>query len=415
MEVDKKKIKAHEIPAVRWMESNKKQYPVARLQLAEAFAWKCTLHADPECVFALLLPATTLFKADGHRFRRRFLSSLDVWCVVNFSNLRHILFREAIQPAAAFFYSKCLDLKRKFSSDQTVVTYSPMLANQEAGRYAESGKAKEMWAIVVNSGEIQHVQMSEAATGGGLPWKLAMWGTARDRRLIRVLSKRFPSLDTFLKANDFSRKQGVQLRHESSKEGKRFVEELVGKHILDVNVIKEFKQLFSFPETATRGTIDAEWAYLRERGTNPLPACRPPHVIVSAAGRFAVFSDDFLAYPHPHVGISGQPEQKMLLKALSLYLSSNFATYYGFFATALWGVERDRIELKPLLQIPVSLGFLEKSDLSRWARLKRTCRLSRQFHHNGRLEGRSQKPRPACFLILKPATTIPRGILSWSN
>ena len=368
-EVDKKKIKPVEVPAVKWMETHSKEFPVGRLQLAEAFAWKCTWHTDPECVFALLLPATTLFKTDAHRFRREFFSRLDVWCVVNFSNLRHILFREAIQPAAAFFYSRCLDLKRKFSSNQTVVTYSPMLANQEAGRYSESGRAKEMWAIVVNSGEIQHVPVSEAATGGGMPWKLAMWGTARDRRLIKVLSKKFESLDKFIDANSLDRKQGVQLRHESSKESKRFYKELVGKHKLDVNVIKEYRYLFSFPPEATKEIISEEWAYLRERGTNPLPACRPPHVIVSAAGRFAVYTDEFLAYPHPHIGISGKQEQATLLKALSLYLSSNFATYYGFYATALWGVERDRIELKPLLKIPVPLGNLKKSDLARWAEL----------------------------------------------
>ncbi|MGO8901292.1 MAG: class I SAM-dependent DNA methyltransferase [Isosphaeraceae bacterium] len=366
-EVDKKKIKPVEVPAVKWMEAHRKEFPIGRLQLAEAFAWKCTWHTDPECLFALLLPATTLFKTDAHRFRREFFSRLDVWCVVNFSNLRHILFREAIEPAAAFFYSKCLDLKRKFSSNQTVVTYSPMLANQEAGRYSETGRAKEMWAIVVNSGEIQHVPVSEAATGGGMPWKLAMWGTARDRRLIRVLSKQFPSLDAFLTTNGLNRKQGVQLRHKSSKEAKRYYEELVGKHKLDVNVIKEYRHLFSFPPEATKDTIIEEWAYLRERGTNPLPACRPPHVIVSAAGRFAVFSNEFLAYPHPHIGIAGEQDQATLLKALSLYLSSNFATYYGFFATALWGVERDRIELKPLLKIPVPIGNLKQSELARWA------------------------------------------------
>jgi len=367
-EVDVKTIKPHEEPAVKWMEANRKAFPVGRLQLAEAFAWKCSLHAHPDCSFALLLPATTLFKSDAHKFRREFFGRLDVWCVVNFSNLRHILFRDADQPAAAFFYSETMDLKRKFSSNQTVVTYSPMLANQEAGRYSETGRAKEMWAIVVNSGEIQHVPLSEAATGGGLPWKLAMWGTARDRRLITVLSKTHPSLDEFIKANGFHRSQGVQLRKKTADESLEFVAELIGKKKLDVKQLRGYRRVFAFPSAAISNIGDDE-TYVREGRINPIPACRPPHVIISAAGNFSVFTDEFLVHPHPHIAISGDKKQTALLKALSLFLSSSFATYYKFFATPLWGVERDRIELKPLLSIPTPLGKLKPDDLNRWEAL----------------------------------------------
>lgn len=367
-EVDVKTMKPHEKPAVRWMKANKKTFPVGRLQLAEAFAWKCTSHAHPDCLFALLLPATTLFKTDAHRFRREFFGRLDVWCVVNFANLRHILFRDADQPAAAFFYSAVMDLKRNFSSNQTVVTYSPMLANQAAGRYSETGPAKEMWAIIVNSGEIQHVPLSEAATGGGLPWKLAMWGTARDRRLIHVLSKAHPSLNEFIKSHGLYRSQGVQLRRKTSDESLEFVEELIGKQKLDVKQLRGYRYVFTLPSQAL-SIIGSDDAYVREGRTNPVPACRPPHLIVSAAGTFSIFSNEFVVHPHPHIAISGTEEQTTLLKALSLFLSSTFATYYKFLATPLWGVERDRIELKPLLRIPMPLGKLKPATLKRWEEL----------------------------------------------
>lgn len=367
-EVDRKKKKPHEIPAVEWMETHAKEFPIGRFQLAEAFAWKCTRHVDPDGLIALLLPASTLFKADAHRFRRAFFGGLNVWCAVNFSNLRHILFRGADQPAAAFFYSRCSDVKRQCVSAQTIVTYSPMLANQEAGMYSKTGVAKEMWSIVVNHGEIQHVPVSEAISGAGLTWKLAMWGTARDRRLIGMLSKNFPSLDDVIKEKRLYRSQGVQIRHESSKEPVEFIEEFVGKKMLDVKKIKGYRQIFRFPHESL-DLIDRAGAYLRMGHKYPVPACRPPHLIVSAAGSFAVYSDDFIVHPHPHIAISGKPDQSSILKAASLFLSSNFAKYYMFFSTPLIGVERDRIELKPLLRIPIPLGNLSHSELSDWVDL----------------------------------------------
>ena len=201
-----------------------------------------------------------------------------------------------------------------------------------------------------------------------MPWKLAMWGTARDRRLIRVLSKKFPSLDNFIKEHGLYRSQGVQFRRQSARESLDFVEELAGKQRLDVNKLRGYKQIFAIP-TESLSIIDRDGAYVRKGRTNPIPACRPPHLIVSAAGSFSVYSDDFIVHPHPHIAISGKHEQASILKALSLFLSSNFATYYKFFSTPLWGIERDRIELKPLLRMPIPLGDLEESELARWAAL----------------------------------------------
>lgn len=364
-EVDKKQIKPHEEAPVRWMEANRRKHPVGRLQLAEAFAWRSTWYMGPRSLTGLLLPATTLFKNDASRFRRAFFGGLDVWCIVNFANLRHVLFRDATQPAAAFFYTKSADLKRRFSDSESVITYSPMLANQEAGRHAETAKSGEMWAVVVNAGEIQYVPIAEASSGDALPWKLAMWGTSRDQRLVRLLGKRFPSLAKFLKARSLYRSQGVQLRDESSSEALDFIEELVEKKKLDVKRLRGYSHVFSFPPESL-SIIERRGANVRKGRTKPIPACRPPHVIVSAAGSFAVFSDEFIAHPHPHFGISGDAGQERLLKALTLFLRSDFSTYYQFLSTPLWGVERTRIELGPLLSIPTPLGTLKDADLDSW-------------------------------------------------
>ncbi len=63
----------------------------------------------------------------------------------------------------------------------------------------------------------------------------------------------------------------------------------------------------------------------------------PPHVIIDASRRFAVYSDEFLAIPPRQIGIGGKAKHAKLLKALSLFLVSDFAIYYQFFTTPVLG------------------------------------------------------------------------------
>ena len=56
--------------------------------------------------------------------------------------------------------------------------------NQKANRSTREGTKKDTWNIVVNGSELTEIKVSEAATGNMQPWKLAMWGTFRDGKLL---------------------------------------------------------------------------------------------------------------------------------------------------------------------------------------------------------------------------------------
>jgi len=74
-----------------------------------------------------------------------------------------------------------------------------------------------------------------------------------------------------------------------------------------------------------------------------------------------------LAVPPRQIGIAGPTEHRDLLKALSLFLISDFATYFQFFASPGWGVKRERATLRALTEIPIP--FNQRSDLSAWVEL----------------------------------------------
>jgi hypothetical protein len=351
-------------PALRWIEAHANSEPVAALQIAEAFAWKSLSVSARDGVLALLLPAMTLFRED-ESFRRAFFSRADVPTVANLTNLREVLFGgRARDPAAAFFFRPATKQR-----SEDVLVYSPLVANQEATRPAAPGSRIETWTITVNRSEIHALPMREAATGSGLPWKVAMWGTVRDKRLLEGVARRFSTLEDFAKKHGLVIGEGLQLRsrHESS-ESVEAVPEVVGKLELDVKQLRAQGHIHAFPSGALR-VVDEGRAFARKRGgiEGPLRVCRPPHVVVAATRSFAVFSDQFLVVPARQVGIAGPPAARQLLQVLALYLSSDFVAYHQFFDSTQGFVRNGLSTLASLRRMPVPA--LDELNLKAWITL----------------------------------------------
>jgi hypothetical protein len=100
-----------------------------------------------------------------------------------------------------------------------------------------------------------------------------------------------------------------------------------------------------------------------------LAVCRPPHVIVSAARNFAVYSEKFIVVPPRQIGIVGVDGNQALLKTLALYLSSDFAFYHAFLTSTQFGVQRAVSTLECLRQIPIPLLNLAPKELAEWEAL----------------------------------------------
>jgi hypothetical protein len=351
--------------ALQWMVEHRRTCPTGGNQLAEAFAWKVAELAADDGVVGLVLPGMTLFKDESRRFRKAFFQRLRVWCVVNFANLAEVLFAgRARKPAAVFFYS--LRKPDDGSSKETILTFAPLVANQEANRPISSGAREETWSIVVNASEVREIPLSRAATGERMPWKIAMWGSARDQRLIDYLDKQFPALSKLEESRGLHIHPGIELRSKDADEPIEHVKELEGKNLLVVESLRNRGRLFSFPPDALEKISPDRACVRRSRAVLPLKVCRPPHIILDAARRYAVFSDEFIAVPQRQIGIAGDKAQSAFLVALSLFLSSKFATYHQFLHSPQWGVQGGRATLRTLKRLPVPFGELSDNELRKW-------------------------------------------------
>lgn len=368
-DLDSTELIEQDQPVWEWMSdpANKNSRPCGDNEVAQAFAWHVADFLKDRAAAALLLPAMTLFEDVSRKFRARFFRSQHVTAVANFSNLAEVLFAgRARVPAAAFFYQRRAPETANFG-DEAITVFSPLVANQEVTRPDSSGKRVTTWSLFITASEMRELTLAEVALGDGLPWKLAAWGSQADTKLLKRISSRFMSLGQ-LKAEgiiDIAEGPALVSKHvETGKNRTTLLEEVVDKLVLNVKVLSRLRSIFTFPKDSLVKNMK-HFGHDR-RGFRGLSVCRPPHVIVSAARIFAVFTDDYLIVPPRQIGITSNAGDVAFLKALSLYLSSDFAFYQQFLTATQFGVQRGRGTLKSLRSLPVPLARYSPEQLKPW-------------------------------------------------
>ena len=255
---------------------------------------------EAEGCVALLLPAMTLFKYESTAFRKAFLTQHRLWSIGNFANLAEVLFGgRARLPAAAFFYSPMRDPANADVSAMTIEAYSPLVANQPAANTGKRGHRKETWNIVVNSSELQDIPYADVLGGEPLPWKIAMWGSAVDVKVLRSVARHFRTIGDFEAAKQLTISEGPQLRDSAGEKNANECHlELIGKPTISLDLLKRRRYLARFPDNSIRLLTDSE-VFLNKRAgiKRKLSICQPPHVVVSESRNFAVYTDEFLVVP----------------------------------------------------------------------------------------------------------------------
>jgi hypothetical protein len=356
--------------ALEWMRHNADIFPTGGNQVAEAYVWHSLPLLNQNSVAALVLPAMTLFKKESTRFRAQLFKTVQTWCVTNFSNLAYVLFSgRSKTPALAMFFSPRPAARQALASDERILTFAPFLTNQRVSRAERTSHTKDTWGFVVNGAEIRELPTASVISGDFREWKQAMWGSFRDGKLLSRVAKRFPSMAEFAEQHNLSVHQGFELRAARSGERTQPMPEIAGRTQVDFSKLKNCGRIFAFPPESL-SAIPSEMAHVRKgRGDLPLTVSTPPHLIVDASRRFAIYSDEFIAVPSRQIGISGPANATKLLRAMSLYLSSEFCTYQQFFITPQWGVSVSVATLDALESLPVPLDKLSGTDLSEWAGL----------------------------------------------
>jgi hypothetical protein len=258
----------------------------------------------------------------------------------------------------------------KGSDADAVEVFSPLLVNYPAGQSENERRRKETWNIVVNSGDLRDLDYRSIIDGDSLPWKISMWGSEIDVKILKNVGKRFPSIGDLERDRVLVIAQGPELRtsEDAKVEPTEHHPELAGKLTLDVDKLKGRRYLLRFPREALR-EIQMSETFLRKRGgiSIPLSVCSPPHVIVGNSRKFAIYTESFVVVPPRQTGIIALRGGKSILKALALYLNSDFVAHHQFLTSSEAGIQKSISTKKALRSLPVP--FEDPAILKHWGRL----------------------------------------------
>src|SRR5205823_214281 len=125
--------------------------------------------------------------------------------------------------------------------------------NQLAAYAGKRGHRNETWNIVVNSSELKEISYPNVLRGEPLPWKIAMWGSAADTKVLRSVERKFRTVQDLENAQELALSQGPELRDSAGEKGStEFYPELVGKATVDIGRLKRRRYLLRFPQNSTR-------------------------------------------------------------------------------------------------------------------------------------------------------------------
>jgi hypothetical protein len=237
------------------------------------------------------------------------------------------------------------------------------VAEQAANLPSEPGGQVDTWNILVRAQDWREIDRGEAEKGERLTWKLAMWGSERERRLLGRI-RRFQDFGHWAESQGIVFAAAPELRKGPAK-GLTFEKGLVGKKRLSFENLRNSESIYSTSQLPYELLPD-ELCYVRERGGRKgFKVCEPPHVIVDVGRRFAVYSDEFCIPPAGQIALHGK--NRTLLKALAAYLCSSVARWFQFFVSSQWGVAASIARQADLRLLPIPFASMPQDKICQLA------------------------------------------------
>ncbi len=329
-------------PWLKFAPKNKKDREsifIPQNQIAHLFAWKVPLHLKTNGRGCKVLPSK-LFLNKTDKFQKLWFSEVSVDKVIQVSDLRFILFKNAICPAVITRFSPEKPKDDNFRFDYQIPKVSRIdPRNGVLTLFPENCKKIKLSDI------IQHTLKAEAS----ILWKKWFWGTPRDVRLIDRLLE-MPGLNEFIGG---------------PKEGKRWIK---GQGFIPYKSGKSKTPWWNADHPFINAKSKSINFFLLkedcEEVKDKFPALyrlpnekvfKGPLILTNQGFSKFAFCDFDVLFQDSLQSICGPREDEDFLLFLTAVLNSKLATYFLFHTAANWGTERDKVHLFELLRLPFQL------------------------------------------------------------
>ena len=314
--------------------------PIGDKQIAQAFLWRALELLAEGGQMGLLGPSKGfLFNhSDPNRaFRSGLFEDSRITKVVDFSSFRHAMFRRAVAPMVAVF---CGGRTEGDADNGYLVHFGPH----------PSPMSDALGATVLASDQGQSMSRAQIRSHR-FAWKVALWGSPRDRAVIERLRSRFHSLEKVAEEREWLVRVGVTVNGGD----KNYAPELATLRYVPLEAVDPFHILSSPDERIGKD----EFHRSRDRRL-----FSGPHVLIRGGVRSdGVLAATFLAedavFADRMYGIAASKKEVDNLKVVCAYINSSLARYYHFLTASQWGVERPVVMLAEHKAFPCAIPLAD--------------------------------------------------------
>ena len=334
--------------AGQWCSKNQK--PIPDKQVSAAFVWKATDHVNAKGSICFVLPHGTLFNhsSTAIKFQKAWAGLHRIDRVLNLTDLRFFMFREANHPAIVVRYRK----EAPDVHSDSIEYWTPKV----------DWPAIQAEIITVTPADRTNIEVRELLNDldtrdAPQVWNRYFWGSPRDLRLLDKLCA-FPRLRDHVRASSEKNTSKRWVRAE-------------GFQPLGINDQLEKAKRVELPSrdfiTAKSSDIDlllqpddceklaSQSVLVRQKSNTNTEIFRAPHVLITKGFRRIAFANFDVSFQSAVRGIHGPVEDRKLLMFLAAYLRTDLARYFTFHTSSNWGVYRPEVHVEEFLRLPLPL------------------------------------------------------------
>lgn len=321
-----------------WLNSQSPPLKVPRRQIAMAFALGAADAVRPNGRIALILPATPFVTGSGTNanFRRHLLGRMQIEKIVNFSDMRRLIFADAVHPFVVIVGTARAKEKRCGSLYRESFTYlSP-----------KADLALALGRLAVHASDQVRLTAGQLAEDGPL-LGLRYWGTEADISLLERLQAT-GTVGDLTEEGRWTIRKGFHLtdgeKRAAAPEWLRREKFLPTKGIPQEEMVIRPECLIRFPHE----TI----AQIPPKNIVFGPRVLWPDGTHAENGVKAVYSDMSFSFQHSTGVVAGPEEDRLLLRFLTLYMRSSLGLYMMLLLSSSVSGERPKLHLSELRQWP---------------------------------------------------------------
>ena len=329
----------------KWQGDNPEK-PCPGNQIAHGFMWEAPEYLVKSGIGCLLLPAGVLFNERTNEFQAEWLKFVTVEKVVNFSDLRHILFSGAANPCVAIRFQTS---KSGYEDELIYETPKIDIRSQQGGPIY----IREEDITILHQKELIHATRNKNVH---VVWKSHFWGSWRDNRLLSRLNN-LPKLGKLIGKPNSGKKfilgRGGEPYRKNDTERK--VKSYMPWWDKQLQFIPSLRDANLIVNPNSFIAIPTEFEKLRRSPDKKL--FKNPKILISRGvyKRNIAYCNQSVYFSDSIQSIAGSSTDSDLLRFLTVVINSDIAQYYLFHTSTRWAIERDVIYLHEIDKIPFFL------------------------------------------------------------